>query len=245
VNSSAPPTTTRIRPRLKASPPSARIAPHDAALAPAHAVVAKTPPSAMKAPASTARAKVLKTSIEAFCTPTSSARRAIAVGSSASRRSGMSVIRESPQAAKGSLHTSSEGSVPRMLSKRRTEWQGARLRRLAQRPARPPPRHEPVEIAPHLRLLSPPAAEPRGLTSRILGAALQASAMQRCPPTDTNLTDARATESAREHDTNGGGGPWHTSKYFSGWRRARRSYAASTCSPMPFALRLRRGPSVS
>ena len=44
VKSSAPPTTTRIRPRLNATPASTRMAPQGAVPAPASAVVAKTPP---------------------------------------------------------------------------------------------------------------------------------------------------------------------------------------------------------
>jgi hypothetical protein len=50
VKSSAPPTTTRTRPTLNATPARTRMAPQGADPTPAIAVVAKTPPSAMKVP---------------------------------------------------------------------------------------------------------------------------------------------------------------------------------------------------
>src|SRR5262245_30634537 len=85
VNSSAPPTTTSTRPRLKTTPARTQAGPAGDIVVPVRATVANTPPSAMKAPASTASARVRGASMVALRTPTSSARRAISAGRSASK----------------------------------------------------------------------------------------------------------------------------------------------------------------
>ena len=95
VNSSAPPTTTRIRPKLKTSPIRIRTKPVGQVVLtvasapvvinePAPTVVAKIAPSAMKAPASTASANIVTFAMCALRTPISSALTAIAGGSRAS-----------------------------------------------------------------------------------------------------------------------------------------------------------------
>jgi hypothetical protein len=77
VKSSAPPTTTSTRPRLKTTPASTRMDPEGESPAPARATVKKTAPSAMKAPARTLRTESAERSKAAFRAPASSARSAI------------------------------------------------------------------------------------------------------------------------------------------------------------------------
>ena len=85
VNSSAPPTMIRIKPRQNTTPDSSRLIPNGSTpSAPASTVVANMAPSAMKAPPSTASVSRPTTSIRVFCTPIASALRAISGGSSAS-----------------------------------------------------------------------------------------------------------------------------------------------------------------
>jgi hypothetical protein len=94
VNSSAPPTTTRMRPSENTIPASSRTIPQGRMpTAPAVTVVAKTAPRAMKAPASTASTNVLTGSMAALRTPICSALAAISAG----------------------IRASSEAEVPRLL----------------------------------------------------------------------------------------------------------------------------------
>src|SRR6516164_664779 len=85
VNSSAPPTTTRIRPSENTKPARSRTTPKgtDPAV-PATTVLENTAPSAMNAPASTASTNTLAASMPAFLTPIASAFAAISAGSSES-----------------------------------------------------------------------------------------------------------------------------------------------------------------
>src|SRR5688572_8445919 len=89
VKSSAPATTTRIRPSENATPPSRRSTPNGTSDPPAVTVVAKMAPRAMKAPARTESASVSAVDISALPTPTCSAFRAISRGGSASRPVGV------------------------------------------------------------------------------------------------------------------------------------------------------------
>jgi hypothetical protein len=67
VNSSAPPSTTRIKPSPNTMPAKSRLTPNGMTpSAPAMTVVANIAPSAMKAPASTASAIRLSTSSRAL-----------------------------------------------------------------------------------------------------------------------------------------------------------------------------------
>ena len=84
MKSSAPATTTRIRPSENATPPRRRTTPNGTSALPAVTVVAKIAPSAMKAPARTDRANVLAVDMPHLTTPTCSAFRAISTGGSAS-----------------------------------------------------------------------------------------------------------------------------------------------------------------
>jgi len=84
VKSSAPATTTRMRPSEKVTPAMSRVAPKGRSAVPAVAVVAKIAPRAMKAPARTASASVAGVESPAFVTPTSSAFLAMSCGGSAS-----------------------------------------------------------------------------------------------------------------------------------------------------------------
>ena len=83
VNSSAPLTTTRIRPRLNTSPPSSLEIP-GASVASDVTTCEKFAPSAMNAPASTPSGTSLRRGSAAFITPTCSALAAMSAGRSAS-----------------------------------------------------------------------------------------------------------------------------------------------------------------
>jgi hypothetical protein len=89
VNSSAPPTTTRIRPSENARPPRMRAGPNGSG-SPVDvvAMVERTAPNAMNAPASTPRTNVRTKGIAAFAAPTSSAFASMAGGSRASSDGG-------------------------------------------------------------------------------------------------------------------------------------------------------------
>ena len=86
VNSSAPATTTAMRPRQKTRPPNSltRPKPMPAADKPVVTIVAKIAPHAIKAPASTARANMVGVLSSALATPTLSMRLAIFAGGNAS-----------------------------------------------------------------------------------------------------------------------------------------------------------------
>ena len=83
VNSSAPATTTRIRPSENASPPSNRVTPKPSSES-VTTTRKNTAPSEMKAPASTASTSTLSRSAVALATPTDSTRAAISLGDQAS-----------------------------------------------------------------------------------------------------------------------------------------------------------------
>jgi hypothetical protein len=86
---SAPPTITRISPKENASPASRRPSPYGMVeLPPVSTVVENIAPSAIKAPASTARTNVSRPRIHALLSPTCSARPAISRGNSASNERG-------------------------------------------------------------------------------------------------------------------------------------------------------------
>ena len=90
VNSSAPPTITRIRPSENASPAAIRTKPYGTTPAlPAATVVAKAAPSATNAPASTASTNVGNSPATALRAPTSLALAAISDGRRASRRASL------------------------------------------------------------------------------------------------------------------------------------------------------------
>ncbi len=93
VKSSAPATTTRIRPRQNTSPPNNFVIPKGSTPAvPAVTVVAKTAPRAINAPARTASKNVLMASMFALFNPTCSALTAIAGGSRASKVGSVGVV---------------------------------------------------------------------------------------------------------------------------------------------------------
>ena len=73
MKSSAPATTTRMRPSEKVNPARSRVTPNARSEVPAVTVVAKSAPSAMNAPARTASAKTFGAARAAFATPMSSA----------------------------------------------------------------------------------------------------------------------------------------------------------------------------
>jgi hypothetical protein len=83
VNSSAPATTARIRPSEKPTPASKRVGPKPNS-DPVPIVIAKTPPSAMKAPATTPSTKVVTTGAVALATPRVYTRKATSAGDWAS-----------------------------------------------------------------------------------------------------------------------------------------------------------------
>ena len=85
MKSSAPATTTRMRPSEKVRPASKRVTPKASSAEPAVVVVAKTAPSAMKAPARIARTNSFDVASDAFAVPISSALAAMAGGGSASK----------------------------------------------------------------------------------------------------------------------------------------------------------------
>ncbi len=80
VKSSAPPTTTRISPSAKATPPSTRCGPKPGS-APAIAMHQKAAPKPMKAPASRASVAIRCRGSAALTTPAVSISAAISAGS--------------------------------------------------------------------------------------------------------------------------------------------------------------------
>src|SRR5262249_53721224 len=116
VNSSAPATTTRIRPSENVNPVSSRATPYGMALPPAPVVVANAAPSAMNAPASTASTNVVTTPAPAFATPTRSAFTAISGGGRASRSPTM--VRRIATGARGGIGAAPERATEKPLRDR-------------------------------------------------------------------------------------------------------------------------------
>ena len=100
VNSSAPATTTRIRPRLKERPPSRRAGPKPRSL-PVITTRNRKAPSEMKAPASTESTNRVSASVRAFATPARATSCAISRGAWASVSGGVVSMRACYRARTG------------------------------------------------------------------------------------------------------------------------------------------------